>query len=96
MPRISAILHENQRGNPTLTLLNVLGVLGVLNALNVLNVLNVLYVLYVLHVLHVLHVLNVLHGRIVGLLGLVIYSLPISMLRTFIFCTYWYVFKHRV
>ena len=44
----------------------MLGVLGVLN------------VFHVLHVLQVLHVLNVLHGRIVGLLGLVI-SLALSL-----------------
>ena len=34
--------------------------------------LNVLGVLNVLNKFHVLHVLNVLHGRIVGLLGLVL------------------------
>ena len=39
---MSGFLHENYRGSPTLTLLNVLSVLGVLNVLNVLVVLNVL------------------------------------------------------
>ena len=39
---MSGFLHENHRGSPTFTLLNVLSVLGVLNVLNVLVVLNVL------------------------------------------------------
>ena len=37
---MSQFLYENQRGSPTLTLLNVLGVLYVLNVLNVLHVLH--------------------------------------------------------
>ncbi len=41
MPKMSGFIHENHRGSPTLTLLNVFGVLGVLNVLNVLYVLNV-------------------------------------------------------
>ncbi len=36
---MSSFLHENHKGIPTLTLLNLHGVLGVLNVLNVLNVL---------------------------------------------------------
>ena len=58
---MSRSLYENHWGSPILILLDVLGVL------NVLNVLNVLYALYVLNVLHVLY------GRIVGLLGLVLF-----------------------
>ena len=42
MLKMSSFLHENHRGSPTLTLLNVLSVLGMLNVLNVLVVLNVL------------------------------------------------------
>ena len=37
---MSGFRHENHRGSPTLTLLNVLSVLGVLNLLVVLNVLD--------------------------------------------------------
>ena len=44
---MSRFLHENHRGSPTLTFLNVLGVLVVLNVLNVINVLHVLNVLNV-------------------------------------------------
>ena len=49
-----------------------------------LTLLNVLGVLGVLNVLNVLYVLNVLHGRIVGLLGLVIlYTFNVGLLSTF-------------
>ena len=44
MPKMNGFLYENQRGGPTLLLLNVFGVLGVLNVLNLLNMLNVLHV----------------------------------------------------
>ena len=61
---MSCFLYENYWGSPTLTLLNVHGVLGVLNVLNV------------LHVLHTCASCALYaHGRIVGLLGLVILSM---------------------
>ena len=42
MPKMSQFLYENQRGSPTVTLLNVLGVVNVLHVLHVLHVLNIL------------------------------------------------------
>ena len=55
---MSCFLYENYWGSPTLTLLNVHSVLGVLN---------------VLHVLHTCASCALYaHGRIVGLLGLVL------------------------
>ena len=56
---MTCLLYENHWGSPILTLLNVHGVLGVLNVLNV------------LHVLHTCALYA--HGRIVGLLGLVLF-----------------------
>ena len=55
---MSCFLYENHWGSPILTLLNVHGVLGVLNVLNVLHTC-ASCALYA-------------HGRIVGLLGLVL------------------------